>query len=271
MDLAQPPEPPAMVAEAPPAASRQAPAWDLTVGLIAATIQIDQPLNAGTRTVGTAFLVEAPDARGRPRTVLVTAAHVLDRMPQDEARAGWRVAAADGSWRFDPQPLRIRDRGRPLWTKHPERDIAVMAVSAPPEFARAALPLDWLAGPDELDDLGVGPGDELMALGFPRGLSANRAGFPILRVGRVASWPLTPISAFPTFLLDFRVFAGNSGGPVFWTRQARRRDGAPEPDHPFIAGVLTQEVELEGEGLEIGVVAHAAYVREAIALMDADP
>jgi hypothetical protein len=66
------------------------------------------------------------------------------------------------------------------------------------------------------------------------------------------------------------VFAGNSGGPVFIAEGGRRRprDGAPPPTQ-FIAGVLTQQVELRSDRLEIGIVTHAAYVREAIALLDA--
>jgi hypothetical protein len=114
----------------------------------------------------------------------------------------------------------------------------------------------------------VAPGDEMMSLGFPRGLSANRAGFPILRVGRIASYPLAPGVAFPTFLVDFTVFPGNSGGPVFMTGASRRRPGGPEPEHPFIAGVLTQQVEMDSERLGIGVVVHAHYIRETIELLN---
>lgn len=246
------------------------PAWDMTVSLINATIQIDQPSGDGTRTVGTGFLVDAPRPDGSRRTVLVTAGHVLDKMPAEEARLGWRVALQDGGWRFDPQPLRIRNADTtPLWTKHPSHDIAVMEISAPEAFARAAIPLSWLADAQTLDDAQVGPGDEMLSLGFPRGLAANRAGFPILRVGRIASWPLSSISAFPTFLLDFTVFPGNSGGPVFWTPTARRRSEVGAPDHPYVAGVLTQEVVVQDERLGIGVVSHAAYIREAIAQLDA--
>lgn len=266
-DLQVPPEP----VQDPPVAEvvQAAPVWDLTVGLIKATVQLDQPINATERKVGTAFLVNAPAPDGRPRTVLVTAAHVLDGMPAAQARIGWRVETPDGGWRFAPQALRIReDDGDPLWTKHPERDIAVMAITAPSEFAEAAIPLGWLANAYALDAWQVGPGDELMTLGYPHGYSANTAGFPILRTGRVASWPLTPIRAFPTFLLDFNVFPGNSGGPVFWTPSARKLPGTAQPEHPFIAGVLVQEMRVGGETVGIGIVAHAEYVREAIAVMD---
>lgn len=253
--------------DVPPAVA--APAWDLTVGLIEATVQLDQPSGQGTRTVGTGFLIQAPRPDDTPRVVLVTAAHVLDQMEQPEARIGWRTALPDGNWRFDPQPLTIRDdAGAPLWTRHPERDVAVMEIVAPEAFARAAIPLAWLADENAFEAWQVGPGDELLSLGFPRGLSANRAGFPILRVGRIASWPLSPVSAFPTFLLDFTVFPGNSGGPVFWTPTARKRLGTVEPDSAFIAGLLSQEVRVNDEQLDIGVVTHAVYIREAIALLD---
>jgi hypothetical protein len=111
----------------------------------------------------------------------------------------------------------------------------------------------------------------MMALGFPKGLSSNRAGFPILRWGRVASYPLSPTSRFPNFLLDFRVFDGNSGGPVFMAdpRHAQPASGSEAGQGAFfVAGVLTKQVESKGERLEIGVVTHAKHVRETIALLD---
>ena len=243
---------------------------DLAVELIHATVQIEQPLGDGTRTVGTGFLINAPTLDGQPRTVLVTANHVLQRMPGLQARIGYRIANADGSWSYAPQKVDIRDAdGNPRWTEHPKRDVAAIAITAPPEFAKAAIPKDWLAGDETFSTYAVGAGDQMMALGFPRGLSANPAGFPILRAGRVASFPLAPAAAFPTFLLDFTVFPGNSGGPVFMAEGVRRRPGGGESQEvQFIAGLLTQQVELNSERLEIGIVTHARYVHETLALLD---
>jgi S1-C subfamily serine protease len=243
---------------------------DLAVELINATVQLEQPLADGQRTVGTGFLVSAPTADGRPRTVLVTAAHVFEKMPSAGVKVGYRIADAKGGWSFAPQTLDIRARsGGELWTQHPDRDVAVMEIKAPPEFAKAAIPLNWLAEEDTFARYSTGPGDEMFALGFPRGLSANKAGFPILRAGRVASYPLTPSADYPTFLLDFAVFPGNSGGPVFLADGGKRRGAAEDAESgQFIAGVLTQQVELKNDRLEIGIVTHAAYVREAIGLLD---
>jgi hypothetical protein len=245
-------------------------AIDLAVNLMHATVQLEQPLGDGTRTVGTGFLISDPTPDGKPRTVLVTANHVLAGMPGAVARIGFRVENPDGSWNYSPQPLQIRDaKGHELWTHHPSRDVAALVISAPPEFAQAAIPESYLAGDDTFTRYKVEDGDEMMALGFPRGLAANQAGFPILRAGRVASYPVAPAKIFPTFLLDFAVFPGNSGGPVFMTDQNRRRDsGDPAADPQFIAGVLTQQVELNKERLEIGIVTHAKFVRETLALLD---
>jgi V8-like Glu-specific endopeptidase len=243
---------------------------DLAVELIHATVQIEQPLGDGTRTVGTGFLINAPTLDGQPRTVLVTANHVLQRMPGVQARIGYRIANADGSWSYAPQKFDIRDAdGNPRWTQHPKRDVAAISITAPPEFAKAAIPKDWLAGDETFATYAVGAGDQMMALGFPRGLSANPAGFPILRAGRVASFPLAPAAAFPTFLLDFTVFPGNSGGPVFMAEGVRRRPGGGETQEvQFVAGLLTQQVELNSERLEIGIVTHARYIHETLALLD---
>jgi hypothetical protein len=243
---------------------------DLSLELIHATVQLEQPLGDGTRTVGTGFLIQAPSADGKPRTVLVTANHVFNRMPGREARIGYRVANGDGSWSYAPQTVPIRDRdGHQLWTKHPARDVAVITITAPAEFAKAAIPKDWLAEDATFNKYEVRAGDQMMALGFPRGLAANQAGFPILRSGRVASFPVAPSTVFPTFLLDFAVFPGNSGGPVFMAETSRKRQGDQQPeDVQFIAGLLTQQVELNNERLEIGIVTHARFIRETMALMD---
>jgi hypothetical protein len=247
---------------------------DLSVELMHATVQLEQPLGNGTRTVGTGFLISEVAPDGRPKTVLVTANHVFQMMPGQVARIGYRVQNGDGSWSYSPQPLRIRDQtGHALWTRHPARDVAAISITAPPEFAKAAIPETYLASDDTFTQYKVEAGDELMALGFPRGLAANQAGFPILRSGRIASYPVAPAKIFPTFLLDFSVFPGNSGGPVFMHNVTRRSGGDPAEapqDVEFIAGLLTQQVELNNERLEIGIVTHAKYIRETLALLQ-DP
>jgi V8-like Glu-specific endopeptidase len=242
---------------------------DTPLDLIQATVQLEQPTGTGQRTVGTGFLISEPGPDGAPKTVLITAGHVLADMKAPEARIGYRTADPDGAWRYTPRSLRIRDdAGRPLWTAHPVQDVAAIAIKAPPEFARAAIPIGYLATERDFALNRIAPGDELLILGYPRGMAANPAGFPILRSGRVASYPISP-AASPTFLLDFAVFPGNSGGPVFATRGLEAASTASP--RPLIAGVLTQQVEMGRERLEIGIVTHARYIAETVDLLEGRP
>lgn len=245
-------------------------AVDLTMAMINATVEIDQPQSDGKRIVGTGFLIDDPKPDGTPRTVLITAGHVLDNMPGPQARVGYRYQGADGGWRYSAEPLAIREGPSRLWVRNPDQDIAALEIKAPPQFAKAAIPIAWLADEAAFSQAGVGPGDEMFVLGFPEGLAANTQGFPILRAGRVASYPLTPIKQFPSFLLDFRVFSGNSGGPVFVTPGLERRPGAPAAK-PFVAGILTQQTEVGSERLELGIVIQASYIRQTLALLDPAP
>jgi hypothetical protein len=244
---------------------------DLSVQLMQATVQLEQPLGNGTRTVGTGFLISEITPDGKPHTILVTANHVFEKMPGGDARVGYRIANPDGSWSYTPQLLKIRDgQGHALWTHHPSRDVAAISITAPAAFAKAAIPEDYLAADETFAKYEVGAGDQMMTLGFPRGLAANPAGFPILRAGRVASFPIAPAKMFPTFLLDFAVFPGNSGGPVFMsgpTRHASNDPAQPRQDVEFIAGLLTQQVELNSERLDIGIVTNARYIRETLDLI----
>ena len=241
---------------------------DLPATLTQATVQIEQAQPDGSHIIGTGFLINDPTPDGRPRTVLVTANHVLERMREDEAHIGYRLQGKDGAWSYDPEPVAIRRGKTELWTHHATRDVAAIVVMAPAAFAKAAIPLAWLAGDDTFAQFGVGQGDEMMVLGYPQGLSANAAGFPILRSGRVAS-PIERAALSPTFLLDFRVFPGNSGGPVFIANTDRRRPGGAEAqDVQFVAGILTQQVELNDQRLEIGIVTEASFVRETIGQLD---
>ncbi len=234
--------------------------WDQTVQMIEATVQVENTRPGGDRRISAGLLVSAPYWDGTPRTVLVTAAHAIDPSETPEIRIGWRFATEDGGWSFAPQPAPLEIGGRDLWVRHPERDIAVVEIVAPPGIVARAIPLSWLADERDLEAQGVGPGVQVFTLGYPRGLSSNRAGFPILRTVRIASYPLSPIRAFPTFLIDGFLYPGNSGGPVFLAHGA---DG-----HPLVLGVVTQQVDQGEEPLGLGVVVHATYVREALAALD---
>lgn len=232
---------------------------DLTVALIKATVQIDQPINEAKRMVGTGFLVSVPVPGGAPQVVLVTAAHVFEKMPAPDVRVGWRVQGAKGTWTYMPSNIVIRSKDGPLWTQNPTQDIAVIPVKVPESIRDQVIPQSLLGDDAAFTANHVDAGDEMMTLGYPHGLSANVAGFPILRAGRLASYPVAPSSSYPTFLIDLTAVPGNSGGPVF-VKGSGKSTG-------FVAGVLIKQVEDDNQRLELGVVADAVFVRQTIDLM----
>ncbi len=231
---------------------------DVTVALIKATVQIDQPINDAKRMVGTGFLINVPKKDGTMETVLVTAAHVFEKMPAPEVRVGWRVQNPKGAWVYMPSNIIIRTKDGPAWFQHPSQDIAVIPVSVPAGAREAVLPETLLADDSTFAADHVTAGDEMMTLGYPHGLSANVAGFPILRAGKLASYPVAPSAAFPTFLIDLTAVPGNSGGPVFMATPAGKG---------FIAGVLIKQVEDGDQRLELGVVTDSIFVRQTIDVM----
>ena len=243
-------------------------AVDLPLAMIAATVKIEQPQpGSNLNILGSGFLVSAPRPDGSPRIVLVTAGHVFDNMPGPTAYIDYRLPAAEGGWKYSPEPLAIRSNPSLLWTKSPDEDVAVIAVQAPPEAARAAIPLSWLADDASFSGDGIEPGDEMFALGFPDGLSANPEGFPILRAAHVASWPLVSTPSYPRFMLDMRVLMGESGGPVFLASQTQRRPGGPLAGTPYVTGLIASAAPK----YEWAFVIESPVIRRAIARLDQSP
>jgi len=188
-----------------------------------------------------------------------------------QVQIGLHLKNPGGSWRKEWRAEPTSDGDRLLWTRHPAYDVAVLPVAVPPEVAATAIPAAWFAAEDTFAQQDLQPGDALEVLGYPAGYASDGRGFAILRVGHLASYPLTPETE-GTFLVDFRVVSGNSGGPVF---TSRRTDGhppvvgaqGPQPDE-FIAGIVAQQIVPGGQSIDLGLVVHSLYVRQTLQLLD---
>ena len=97
---------------------------------------------ADAESTGTCFLISRPalDA-GQPETILVTAAHVFEKMSGLEAVLVLREKRNDGTWVRKEVTLKIREKDSPLWVKHPEADVAAaLRLRLPADASFAALP-----------------------------------------------------------------------------------------------------------------------------------
>lgn len=239
----------------------------------------------GEESLGTVFIMGEPSS-DKPEVsyyVLITAAHVLETIKSDVATLHLRKRDGDKFVRL-LYPVQIRNKGIPLWTRNPDVDVAAMRVRLPRDADMRLISTNLLGTDKILDEFQVHPGDQLLVLGFPYSAEANEAGFPILRSGRIASYPLTPTKNTKTFLLDFEVFKGNSGGPVLFYAENRFYGGSTHiGTTQFIMGVVLEEMELtehvktlsetveRKHRLSLAVVAHSSFVADLIRMLPPTP
>ncbi len=250
------------------------PAFEINTALMHCTYQIFGPSDEPNElTAGTVFVMGVPEVNqpGTGQSVLVTASHVLEEIKGEEATIYLREKTPDGQYVRRTYTLQIRQGDVPLWVRHPEVDVALMNVDLPDFVSRQAeeipfLSTDLLADDALLEKLEIHPGDELLSLGYPLGLGANDAGFPILRRGTIASYPLVPASETKSFLFDFEVFPGNSGGPVYFVDRDRIYGGAIHLGQTvcFVAGVIIEQ----HEQLRLAIVAPAQFIKETLTLLE---
>lgn len=249
---------------------------ELNTALMNSTFRIE-----GSGKTGTVFILGIPSVKDSTKAfyVLVTANHVLNDIKTDEATLFIRVEKNKKFIKL-PYSIKIREKGKPLWIKHPETDVAAMLVALPDVINFTLLPVSFLANDSMLTEYEIHPGDELLCLGFPYGAEANDAGFPILRSGKIASYPIIPMKDIKSFLFDFQVFGGNSGGPVYFIDHNRNFKGKTHiGEVRFIMGLVSEEVVLEEQvnslteiylkkhPLNLAKVIPAIFIKETIKLL----
>jgi len=265
---------------APVLASAAEPQLDVSTMIMRSTFKIQNE-----ESLGTVFIMGEPSS-DTPDTlyfVMLTAAHVLEAIKADVATLHLRKKDGEKFVRL-PFPVRVRNKGIPLWTRHPDADVAAMRVRLPKDADVKLFSTNLLGTDKILEEFQVHPGDQLLVLGFPYGAEANEAGFPILRSGRIASYPLTPTRATKTFLLDFEVFQGNSGGPVLFYAENRVYGGTTHIGTvQFIMGLVsgekavTERVKSLSETVErkhrmsLAVIVHSSFVADLIKMLPPVP
>ncbi len=217
--------------------------------MVESTYRIQAPSTTpGKTTVGTGFVLGIPidDGSKEPtqsRPVLITAQHVFAETVGDTALLDMRTYEG-GVWTETQVPIRIRDRGRPLWAHHPIADVAILDLidrRVEAHLISPLVPTDWLAPDSLLKDYQIHPGDEVMCLGFPLDLS-SQFGFPILRMARIASYPILPTASSRPLYLDFPVYGGNSGGPAYLAESpGRGRMLGSALSHLSLIGLVIQK------------------------------
>lgn len=268
----------AIVSKADEAKPPPEPGMNIHVAMMQSTCKL-----FGPGSMGTGFIVGKPNSKD-PKSLfytLVTAHHVLAAIQGDIAVMVFRRPKNQDDWERIEVPVQIRKNGKDLWAKHKDVDLAAICVPLPQDAVRIVVPQSLLLDDEDIKKFEISPGADLLCLGFPFGAESNAEGFPILRNGKIASYPLLPTKKTKTFLFDFTVFRGNSGGPVYLYEKSPIYGGSMHVGAIHgIMGVVTSERNITEQisqlyerretttPLALGEVIHASFVRE---LMDSLP
>lgn len=217
---------------------------------------------------GTAFFVRLDGDAEPPKIVAVTAAHAFEKMPGKSCRLFLRQPDGEQGYRRKSVEVPIRDGKKTLWTRHPKQDVAVLPVALPEEVDATSFALEQIADAEGPAQFTVGA--VVWIACFPAAAASNDAGWPILRSGTVATYPVRPVDKQPKFMVDATAFGGDSGAPVVLIVDGR----------PIVVGavhgMLRQtnrttspfEETVRHMPMDLSIITQAAFVRETIDSME---
>lgn len=106
--------------------------------------------------------------------------------------------------------------GHPAWREHSTLTSAVDVVAIPltPDHLHGCVIVPLSRKNHVPDDVVLNMGQDLMVLGFPKGLGDQLHNLPIARNASLASAYPVPFNGKPLVLVDARLHAGTSGSPV---------------------------------------------------------
>ncbi len=224
---------------------------DINTILMRSTFKIKLDNKSGGTKVGTVFILGKP-YKDNPvkvsRYILITANHLLDDSKGEKAIIYLRKREGENFTKF-PYEIRIRENNKQLWVKHPDADVAAMYIALPKNIGILKASTNLLATDEAIQEYELYPGRELFTLGYPFGGESSEGGFPILRSGRISSYPLIPTKKTKIFLMDFEIFSGNSGGPVYFHDPDWHKRGSGGVEDPqevqIIMGVVSEQIVIK--------------------------
>jgi hypothetical protein len=178
----------------------------------------------------TAFVVDLGEEAGKEkRFALVSAAHVFEEMRKSTCTVHFRAADGKGGFSRHATDLKVREGDKPLWVRQPSADVAAIFVELPEKVDVVPFEIGQIANEDFFDAGKLRIGQEVYVPCFPAKIESNEAGFPILRKGSIATFPLTSPTVGDAILIDYSHFGGDSGSPVVTIVD----------DEPIVVGVAT--------------------------------
>jgi hypothetical protein len=254
---------------------------DISTQLLFTTVPIWVEKSVG-QTMGTAFVYNFPVAEktGQFIPLLITNLHVVE----DAKRALIELVEREGE---APKQTRIRaEISRSLLLKFTDAKLDLAVVPLGPllnQLDAAKKPIFFRSFGPELVPAAVVVNEqaaleEVVFIGYTRGLRDEQSGMPIIRRGITATPAWNDFDNSPSFLIDAGVFPGSSGSPVFILNQGAyaTKSGLTVGSRLLFLGVITETMlrpEANGRAyLGLGKVVKSTalkpFVAEMVKLME---
>jgi len=236
--------------------------------LLYSTTRIEADLPDGRTSIGTGFFMAfMPDPTNRERIfpALVTNRHVI------EGATGGRILLHEATLKSDgtrqPSGARVYSEVADFssaWIIHPDPEVDLAGVPVGKmirDLEQAGHPVFFMPIGENLI-----PSQELLMrlkviedvvmVGYPRGLADEAHGYPLFRHGYTASHPSVDFDDLPRGALDIALVHGSSGSPVItYNPSLDYSVGRPEIQQPVLLGVLFGGPQATAEGtFEIDVL-----------------
>ena len=247
-------------------------------GMFFSTVRIEA-FKDKIKSQGTGFLFCDTERFGEPKTFIVTNRHVVEgfdngfvffhRAVNDEPSYQAPVPGIAESWKN--------------WHFHPDKNIDIAILPAENSILRfnstdigftQTISSSLLLHDNEPHTL-----EDVVFVGYPKGLWDPVHALPIARRGMIASFLNLDYNGLPCFLIDASVFEGSSGSPVFLltTEFVKTNEGfLPHQKCNFI-GILSASLstacqflkintaeEKPAEHIDIGIAFKARAIIETI-------
>jgi hypothetical protein len=187
------------------------------------------------------------------RTFIATALHVFDNpsehwAPESLQVRGWRDELK-GRYEDFGVTLQVRKDGQALFTASKEFDLAVIPAPqaildliADDDHKYVVVSPAMIAGDNDTYD-----GADVFILGFPGLVGDQYQQRALMRAGVIA-WTDTSGPSDHEFLVDARIFPGNSGGPVFSAAGGMTRTAGWETGKAIkFLGIVSQTINAKSE------------------------
>lgn len=229
--------------------------------LLYSTTRIEADLPDGRTSIGTGFFMAFmpdPDTPDRYFPALITNRHVV------EGATGGRILLHEANVKSDgtrqPSGTRVYSEVADFsnaWVTHPVPEVDLAGAPLGKmihDFEHMGRPLffmqigeNLIPSQDQLLQLKVI--EDVVMVGYPRGLADEAHGFPLFRHGYTASHPGVDFDDRPLGALDIALVHGSSGSPVITYNPSFDYSVAGSEIHrPVLLGVLFGGPQTTAEG-----------------------